>query len=109
MSFNTVGEENGEALVNDGAKHPPCSRCGCTNHTVELWFAKNRGDGKMLHNLGEVEEVEYEINNAVSTEMTVQPDINSLVDQSNTSSETIGIPNTWILLDSQSTITHTNS
>ena len=77
--------------------------------------------------MGEVKEVDYEINskvstetttnNEVSTEMTTnedprchgnaliftQPDINSLMGRSNMSSKTIGIPKTWILLDSQST------
>ena len=28
-----------------------------------------------------------------------QPDVNSLMDWSNTPSKTVGIPNTWILLD----------
>ena len=93
MSFNivTVREENGEALMNVGAKYPPCSRCGHTNHIMGKYFAKKHADGTMLHNLGEIEEVEHEINNEVSTEMTtkngdlcchdnalmfVQPDIN---------------------------------
>ena len=82
----------------------------------------------MLHNMGEVEEVDYKINNEVSTEMTnnnevstemttnedpcchdnaltvIQPDVNSLMGQSNTSSKTVGIPKAWILLDSQSII-----
>ena len=59
------------------------------------------------------------INNEVSTELTtksgplcchgdalmfIQSDINSLMDQLNTSSKTIKIPNTLILLESQSTI-----
>ena len=36
VSFNTVvGAENGEALVNDGAKRPKCSRCGRNSHTVD--------------------------------------------------------------------------
>ena len=83
---------------------------------------------EMLHNIEEVEEVEHEINNEVSAEMTTnkvsaemttkhedpcchgdaliftQPDVNSLIDQFNTSSKTAGIPRTWISLDSQSTI-----
>ena len=73
----------------------------------------------MLHNVGGIEEVEYEINNQFSTEITtnndvlhchansllfIQPDINSLIDRLSTSSETVLIPNMWILLDSQSTI-----
>ena len=60
-------EEDGEVLVNDGAKRPKCSRCGCNSHTVDKCTAKYRDDGTMLHNMGEVEEVDYEINNEVST------------------------------------------
>ena len=73
----------------------------------------------MLHNVGEIEKVEYETNNKVNTEITtkngefprhddalmfVQPDVSSLMDRSDTSSKTIRIPNTWILPESQSTI-----
>ena len=42
--FNTVGEEDGEALVNDSTKHPKCNRCGRNNHTVETCTAKYRDD-----------------------------------------------------------------
>ena len=71
----------------------------------------------MLHNVGEKEKVKYD--NEVSTDMTTknddvrchangliftQPDTDSLMDQLSTSSETVGIHNTWIMLDSQSTI-----
>ena len=38
------------------------------------------------------------------TLLFTQPDVNSLMGQSNTSSKTVGISRTWILLDSQSTI-----
>jgi hypothetical protein len=63
--------------------------------------------------------VEYEINNEVITEVAtknsdlcchtdglifIQPGINSLTNWSSISSKTIRIPNTWILLESQSTI-----
>ena len=108
MSFNivTVREENGEALMNVGAKYPPCSRCGHTNHIMGKYFAKKHADGTMLHNLGEIEEVEHEINNEVSTEMTtkhddpcchgdalifIQPDVTSLMGRLNTSFKTVGI------------------
>ena len=119
MSFNSVGEENEENLVNDGVKRPICSRCGCNNHTVDKWKAKYHADGTVLRNMGDIEEVECEINNEVIAGITtqngeffcysnalmfVQPDVSSLMDQSNASSRIIGIPNTWILLDSQSTI-----
>ena len=37
-------------------------------------------------------------------QMCTQPDINSLMDRSSTPSKAVGIPNTWLLLDSQSII-----
>ena len=49
--FNTVGEENGEALVNDRVKCPKCSRCGCNSHTVDKCMAKYQDDGTMLHSM----------------------------------------------------------
>ena len=82
-------------MVNDGAKYPPRSRCGHTNHTLDKCVARKHADGTMLHNVGEIDEVEYEMNNEVSTEiatkngdlccdteglMFTQPDINSLMD-----------------------------
>ena len=63
----------------------------------------------IVNNVGKIEEVEYEINNEVSTEMTtkngniscladsllfIQPDVSSFMDQSNTSSKANRIPNT---------------
>ena len=45
--FNTIGEEDGEALVNDGAKRPKCSRCGLNNHTVDKCTAKYQDNGTM--------------------------------------------------------------
>ena len=72
----------------------------------------------MLHNMGEVEEVDYKINNEVSTEMTnnnevstemttnedpcchgdalifAQSGVNPLMGWSNTTSKTVGIPKT---------------
>ena len=70
VSFNTVGEEDREALLDDGATHPKFSRCCHKNHTVEKCTAKYRDDGTMLHNIGETKQVNYEINNEVSAEMT---------------------------------------
>ena len=67
VSFNAVEEEDGEAPVNDGAKRPKCSRYGRNSHAVEKCTDKYRDDGTMLHNMGEVEEVDYNINNKVST------------------------------------------
>ena len=70
-------EEDGEVLVNDGAKRPKCSRCGCNSHTVDKCTAKYRDDGTMLHNMGEVEEVDYEVNNEVSIDMTTNNEVNT--------------------------------
>ena len=115
LSSTTMSEQTGQTLVNDGTRHPLCSRCGCTNHTSDTCVTS--ADGTMLHTVREIEEVEYEINNEASTYITAnkdkrhchsngliftQPEINSLMDQSNTSSKTVRIPNRWILLDSQS-------
>ena len=118
---------DGEALVNDGAKRPKCSRCGRNSHTVDKCTAKYQDDGTMLHNMGEVEAVDYEINNEVSAEMAnnevstemstnhedpcchgdalrfIQPGVNILMGRSNTSSKTVKIPKTLISLDTQST------
>jgi hypothetical protein len=73
----------------------------------------------MLHRVGEIDEVNYEMNNEVSTEVATkngylccpiedllftQPDIYSLVDWLSMSSKMVGVgmPKTWIPLDSQS-------
>ena len=56
-SFNTVREEDGEALVNDGAKRPKCSRCGRNSHIVDKCTAKYCDDGTMLHSMEEVKEM----------------------------------------------------
>ena len=115
VSFNTVGEEDGEALINYGTKSPKCSRYGCNSHTVDRCTAKYRAGGTMMHNMGEVEEADYETNNEVSAEMTtnevsteitikyedprchdnalifIQPDVTSLMGRLNTSFKTVGI------------------
>ena len=107
-----------EALVNDGAKLPKCSRYDRNSHTVEKCTAKYRDEGTMLYNMGKIVEMDYKINNEVSTTMTtkhedsrchgdalmfIQPDVSSLMDRSNTSYKTVGIPKMWSLLDSQFT------
>ena len=69
MHFSTVREEDGEALINNGATRPKCSRCGHNNHLLDKCTPKYQNDGTMLHNMGLVKEVDYEINNEVSAEM----------------------------------------
>ena len=66
-SFNMTGEEDWEALVNDGARRPKCSRCGCNSHTLDIYTTKYQDDRTMLHNMEEAKEVNCEINNEVST------------------------------------------
>ena len=53
-------EEDGAALVNDGSKCPPCSRCGHNNHTLDKCIARRHADGTMLHIMGSHNEAEYE-------------------------------------------------
>ena len=74
---------------------PKESRCGQTKYIVDKCWVRNFDDGTMLHTVEEIEEVKYEINNKVITEMTskhgdlcyhnhalkfIQPDIGSLLD-----------------------------
>jgi hypothetical protein len=51
VSFNTVGDEEVTALVNQGAKYngPPFSRCGRSNHPVEKCIAKKHENCTVLH------------------------------------------------------------
>ena len=61
-----------EALVNDKEKYPPSSRCGGTNHTLDKYAARKYAIGTLLHNMGVIEEVEYEMNSEVSTDIATQ-------------------------------------
>jgi hypothetical protein len=116
-----MGEDGeiGKALVNDGSKQPPCRRCGRTNHILDKCIARRHADRTMLHNMGDIDKTEYEMKNEGSTEISTkngdlycnnegilfqQPDVNSLKDQLSTPSKRVGIPKTWILIDSQFTI-----
>ena len=72
MSFNTVGEEDVEALVNDRAKCQKYSSCGRSNNTEEKCPARYHNDGTMLHNMEEIKEVDYDINSEVSTAMSTK-------------------------------------
>ena len=122
-------EEDGEAFVNDGSKRPPCSRCGRNNHPLDKCIARRHADGTMLHTMGSFAEADYESDSddedaEVSKDsftcgpvpivdfhcgseledlMFLQRDANSLKDRQSMSSKT-GIKESWILLDSQSTI-----
>ena len=67
LLFLTNGEEeeDGETMLNDGGKHK-CTRCGRDNHTVDRCVARCSVDGTVLHMMGNIEEVDYEVG--------VQPD-----------------------------------
>ena len=123
MAFNTNGEEeNGTALVNSGEKQK-CSRCGRDNHGVENCVAKRHLDGTVLHTMGdEYEEVDSDVSTVPTDQkvfgpdvvdyycgdeleelMFLQPNEYSPNERQSMSSKT-GIQDTWILLDSQSTV-----
>ena len=121
MAFNTNGEEeNGTALVNNGEKQK-CTRCGRDNHTIEACVAKRHLDGTVLHIMG-YEEVEHDVSTEPTDQKTFGPDLvdyycgdeleelmflqpheYSPTKRQNISSKT-GIKDTWMLLDSQSTV-----
>ena len=124
LAFNTMGEEEEEY------NGPPCARCGRKSHPTEKCFAKKHANGTVLHIIGDMAEVEDISDDKVSnasdmftgpcptvkpycgyeyTEdeelMLLQNDVNSLKEASIMSSKSkTSIPESWILLDSQSTI-----
>ena len=99
---------SGETLVNEGATPPPCSRHICTNHRLDKCVSQKHANRTILHNVREIDKVDYNINSEISTEIAtksvdlycnaeaeglifVQSDIKSLMDQPSTASK-IGIP-----------------
>ena len=120
VSFNTLGDdEDGDVLVNDGK--PKCPRCGRDNHKLANCIARKHMDGTVLHTMGSLDaEVDPEVStpacgpraiiefccgNELDQLMFLQPDMNgdSPTKRSNMGSKA-GISESWILLDSQSTI-----
>ena len=116
VSFNTVGEDNdGTALAIKGEPYSgtSCARCGRTNHPIDKCLAKRHDNGELLHIEGGVgdewEESEDEVsiinplvdNQRERTALTLLQSNYNRTAKSNTSSNVI--PDTWILLDSQST------
>ena len=119
MAFNTIGDEGGEKTK--------CTRCGRNNHTVDQCFAKNHADGSVLHTMGSLDEeydpevstkhdsshsengtdyfIDFYCGNEIEQLMFLQPDVNfnSPTERSSIRSKT-EISESWILLDSQSTI-----
>ena len=52
VSFNTVGQEQGDVMVNQGSKPydgPPCERCGHPTHPTSKCVAKKHANGTLLH------------------------------------------------------------
>ena len=110
-------------MLNNGGK-PKYTRCGRDNHTVDRCVARRSADGTVLHMMGNIEEVEYEVcvqpdepnshcgkfetfdyycGNELEELMFLQPHVSSPVGKPNMSSKG-EIAESWILLDSQSTI-----
>ncbi|KAL7493808.1 hypothetical protein ACHAWT_003568, partial [Skeletonema menzelii] len=109
-SFNTNGNE-------EGGKKDPCGRCGRKGHATIACFSKTHQDGTLLHVMGEHSNVEVEESDVDKEGVEVSSDelFASRIDQyselmfhqsdlNSTSSSSNGIPESWILLDSQSSI-----
>ena len=45
------GDEVGHHFNNNGEEHPPCPRCGRTNHILEKCIAVKHADGHLLHTM----------------------------------------------------------
>ncbi len=122
LTFNVDGDEEGDALVNDGEGKGKgdCSRCGRPGHTVDKCFSKKHVDGTVLHIMGEVSmgddvspngvqygpcaDIIFDCGDELEGLMFLQPhECHSLTAQSSTSSKR-GIPISWLLLDNQSTV-----
>ena len=126
LSFNVNGDdknEQGDVMVNDG-EFPPCSRCGRTNHPLSKCRARYHADGTVLHVMGSIDDDDEddvstyspfgpcpsEIFNCGDEQileelMFLQPhETHSLEKDQQSMSSKKGIPITWMLLDSQSTI-----
>jgi hypothetical protein len=127
VAFNTVGEEEdqesetGAVLVNKGKvknyNGPPCKRCGRDNHDTPDCVAKKHQDGTVLHVEGWATEEDYggDVDDEVSYTGRIYAtlDLSSEIPQlvlihDSSGSQKLdssgGVPLTWILLDSQSTI-----
>ena len=116
VAFNVNGqEEDGIQLVNKGSySGPPCDRCGRSSHPTNKCHAKTHDDGTVLHISGEsaTGSLEEQVSTANSVFGTISDNAYGLMflnserrgGRSQTTSSRASIPETWILLDSQSTI-----
>ena len=114
VAFNTVGEETSE-----GAKKK-CGRCGRGNHKDDECHARTHVNGTVLHTMGGLD---GEVDPEVSIKFGCEPDnfidfycgneleelmflvnSNSPTEKSDMSSNAGNICESWLLLDSQSTI-----
>ena len=113
----TVADNNddGTSLVNQGNKYkgPPCSRCRHTNHPIEKCIARRHKNGTLLYvdsetpdgyGAGEVSDNAFGVFfDGIYDLMFVHSNTeNSPMTQKSSSKG--GIPSTWILLHSQSSI-----
>ena len=107
MSFNTLGDKDGEVMVNKGEKDP-CMRCGRNNHSTKDCFAKRHADGTLLHIEAEGSATDdvstLDIFGTIGDSHGLMFHIDSPTKHPSSMSSRGSIPNTWILLDSQSTI-----
>ena len=130
LSFNVNGndkDEHGDTLVNEG-QNTPCPRCGRTNHTLDKCRANFHADGTILHIMGSIEDIDDDVSaipvlyhkkigpypsdvfdcgdeHLLEELRFLQPhELNSLEKNQQNMSSKRGIPITWMLLDSQSTV-----
>ena len=62
LSFNNNGEEDGTTLANDGTKlKDKYTRCGCNGHKTTGCHANKHTDRTVLHSMGNIEEMENEV------------------------------------------------
>ena len=105
MAFAHAGEElEGEALVND--KSGVCGRCGRNNHPKQKCHAKYHHNGTVLFMEDKQDDFHDKSENDKCPDNELvfnMTDIEKKIDTGRTGRGK-GIPKSWILLDSQSTI-----
>jgi hypothetical protein len=118
VAFTNVGDEDsgseeGVALTTKGKGYlgPPCQKCGRDNHPTQKCHAKYQADGTLLHIEGrgesndEVSSGHLQLQHMLTdSDMTKIMLLNNADRMRSKSSSRGGLPRSWILLDSQSTI-----